>query len=148
MQTEQLTQQLSIPISPGLAPISTNTNATIGPIDMLKYNRVMAHVQLGVVGTASNVQAFFQGCNTNTGSFANISGANTLTLSTTNAEGTLELRGDQLAVNTGFRFVQLNLTLNGANASLLSAQVFGGQGPYKPQSQYDNTALAGNRLVM
>jgi hypothetical protein len=148
MQTEQLTQQIGIPISPGFGPANTTANANVGPIDMLKYNRVLAHVALGVVGTASNVQAYFQGSNTSTGGFANLSGANTLTLSTSNTEGTLEMRSDQLAVTAGNRYLQLVIALNGANASFVYAQVFGAQGPYKPQSQYDNANLANLRLVM
>ncbi len=148
MQTEQLTQQLAIPISPALSPVSSNTNTNIGPIDMLKFNRVMAHLMLGAVGAASNVQCFFQGCNTSNGSFANISGANTLTLNTTNTEGTIEMRGDQLAAATGNRFLQLNVTFNGTNASVVSAQIFAAQGPYKPCNQFDDTDLAAVRLVM
>lgn len=146
--TEQMTQALAIPISPGIAPANTSNSAspqTIGPIDMLKFKRIMAHIQLGVVTGTANVQAYFQGSNSSGSGFANMSGANTLTLNTSNSEGTLELRADQLP--SGNRYVQLALLTN-ANAAFSAAQVFAGCPNYDPANQYDDTDLASTRLVM
>lgn len=106
----------------------------------------MAHIQVGVVAANGNVQAWFQGCNTNNGTYANMTGANTFLSSTSNTEGTLELRADQLPA--GNQFVQLNILVSVANA-LVSAAVFCGESNYKPASSQDggnSTTL--QRLVM
>src|SRR5207249_3379962 len=122
---EQMTQALSIP-AVTLPPQSlAASTVTVGPVSMKNFRRLMAEVSVGILGTNANVQAYLQSCNTNNGSFANISSTNAVvTASSSNTELTLEVRADQLP-STGNQFVQLQVTVN-ANASLVAAKLLGG----------------------
>lgn len=146
--TEQLSQALSIPVAstmPSNQGSGAGNQATIGPIDMSRFRRVMAHVMLGTAGTSANVQAYFQTSNASGSGFANVAtNPQTLTLSTANTEGTIEIRADQL--NTNNRYLQLIMLVN-TNPANTAATVWAGQSEYSPANQYDYTGLPANRLV-
>lgn len=145
--TEQLTQFLSIPVAsvfPANQGSGAGNQATIGPIDMSRFRRVMAHVMAGVLGTSANVQAYLQSANVSTTGFANVTNGQVLTLNTNNTEGTIEIRADELPTNN--RYVQLVVLVN-SNPSNTGATVWGGQASYSPGNQYDYTGLPANRLV-
>jgi hypothetical protein len=136
MFTEQLTQALAIPAAV-LPPVNRANNATaytVGPVDMSKYKRVMALVKCGVLTGSANVQAYFQTCSVSNGTFANISGGNTVTLSTNNQTATLELRSDQ--ITAGDRYLQLAVLVN-ANSAFCDALILGGEAAYKPANAGD-----------
>lgn len=146
MFTETLTQALSLPADP-LVPTNQSNNATpytVGPVDMSKFKRVMAIVTTGVLTGSANVAAYFQTCSISNGTFANISGGNTLTLTTNNKTGTLEIRADQ--ITAGDRYLQLAVLVS-ANAALCAAYVLGGEANYKPASQFDDSDIS-SRLVL
>lgn len=147
MFTEQLTQALSIPADP-LPPVNRANNATaytIGPVDMNRFKRVMAIVTTGVLTGSANVQAYFQTCSISNGTFANISGGNTLTVAANNLTSTLEVRADQLG--SGNRYLQLAVLVN-ANSAFTSAYVLGGEANYKPASQYDDSDVPSTRRLV
>ena len=138
--TEQMSQAISVPVlsfSPANTASNNTTASTMGPITMSRYRRIMAHVVAGVLSANTNVQAYFQGCNTSNGTYANVSGGNTLTLSASNTEGTLEMRADQMPA--GNQFLQLALLVSGGanTGAFLSAQVYGGASHYRPAAQFD-----------
>lgn len=146
MFTEQLTQALSIPATP-LLPDNRANNATpyaVGPIDMSQFKRVMAIVNVGVLTGSATVTAYFQACTVSNGTFANITGANNLTVLVNTTE-TLEMRADQLPA--GNRYLQLAVLI-AANSAFTAATVLGGEAPYKPADQYDVANTVGDRLVM
>lgn len=140
--TEQMTESISIPAA-SLPPANyTAGNQTVGEIDASKFKRIMAHVNAGVIG-GGNIAAIFQASAENNANFANVSGANTLTLSTSNREGTLELRSDQ--IGSGNRYVRLLMILTTGPANF-SASVFGSHSHYSPAN--DNDAANITRYAM
>lgn len=141
MFTEQLTQALSIPVQ-SLLPQNRafdNTNAAVvGPINTNVFRRIFAHVQVGVVTTNSNIQAFFQASNVNNGTFTNVANGPTIGIvNTSNTEYTLEIRADQMPA--GKPWLQLGVLVNVANA-FLSAELYGGESAYKPAQSYNANA--------
>lgn len=148
MFQEQLSQALSIPVL-SIYPSNTSNSGTAvlsSSVDMGLFRRIMAHVIAGVVTGSANTNAYFTCSSTSNGTYNNLTSGNTLTLSASNTEGTLEIRSDQL--NSSCRFVKLNLLTN-ANAMFLTAAVYGGEAPYKPANQNDaGNATTMQRLVM
>lgn len=144
MFTEQLSQALSIPAAslPAANRANSGVAYTIGPVTMSQFKRVMAHVMTGVLTGLANVQAYFQTCTVSNGTFANISGGNTLTITANNTEGTLEIRADE--ITPGDKFLQLAVLVN-ANSAFCSAELYGGEAAYKPASQFDAAGIS--RLV-
>jgi hypothetical protein len=140
---EQLSQALSIqdkidPVSQAAGTVNGNA------VDMSKFQRVMAVVQVGSVGASGTVTAQLQSCSAS--SFA--SGVNNVTAvsTTVNANNkvlTLECRADQLT--PGDRYVRVQVVV-GTNAVLISAVVLGGEAEYKPASRQDIAAVV-QRLV-
>lgn len=149
MLTEQMTEAISIPVA-SLPPSNTSNNATaytVGPVNMAYFNRIMAHIQLGVLTGAATVQAYFQSSNANNGTFANVTSGPTIgTVNTANTEYTLEMRGDQ--VPAGNSWVRLQILVS-ANAAFTAAALYGSQSPYKPAKQFDaNSTILPTRAVM
>lgn len=161
MFTERLTEQLTIPVASlysGLLAgasqggnnntISANTN----PVNAKNIKRFMGHVVLGTLGAnVTGFTAVFQGSTANNGTFTNVAGGATLTLNTTNSDGTIEMRSDQLAGNNWVQLaVYVTTNTNLGNTAAYSATMFGGELPYRPAAQFDfstNTSLL-NRQVM
>jgi hypothetical protein len=148
--TEQLTQAISIPVA-SLFPanVASGSNQVIGPVKVLNFQRFMAHVQAGVLGTSANVQAYLQGSNTNNGTFVNIPNPNNnanvvLTLASNNTEGTIEARADQMP--TGNQFIQLVILVN-ANSSNCAGTLFGAIPSYSPAQQFDYAAILGTNAT-
>lgn len=138
--TEEMSQAISVPAA-SLTPANRANNATayvVGPVAAKNFRRFMAHVQIGVLTGAANVQAYFQACTASNGTFANVSSTNqTVLLDSSNTEATLEMRADQLA--DGDDWIQLAVLVS-ANAAFCSAALYGGESHYKPASQFDVAA--------
>ncbi len=137
--TEQLTQALAIPVNSTPPSNASAGTANTGPIDMLKFQRAMAHVICGAAGANANCTSYLLGSNTSNGTFTNISGAPTFTfLNTTGtyAEGTLEIRADQMPA--GNRYLQLQ-TVVLTNAVNYSASLYGYMSSWAPTNQYDSS---------
>jgi hypothetical protein len=140
---------MAIPAA-SLMPASYTANNTtpqlVGPIAIKEFARFWGHVQAGVLGTNSTVVAYFQGSNTNNGTFANIvantAGASntgaTLTLNTSNTEGTVEIRADQM--NAGNTYIQLCILVT-ANNSYASAELYATDCRYSPAGQFNASTL-------
>ncbi len=151
--TEQMTQSISVAaasVPPSNNSFSDTVPVIVGPIDMMKFRRVMGHIIVGVVGSGGTVKGYFQSSATSGGSFVNVTGgAVTGILNAANTEATIEMRSDQLTAGT--RWVQLAV-LNGTANCFIAASIYGSCSNYSPAQQYDyNTNAAGlvlNRVVM
>ncbi len=133
--TEQLTQSLAIMGRIPPTNHTTNTDTTVAGIDMSVIRRLLTVVNIGVLGTNSNIQIYYQASATaNMASPTNVASAIPITGSTANRIETLEVRADQLPANT--RYVQPVIIVN-ANSSFLSVECFGGCSAYSPANQFN-----------
>lgn len=140
MFTEQLTQALSIPVAskPPANYAANNTTAyTVGPVSMAESRRLLAIINMGVIGANTNVQCYLQASNASGGTYANISSTNqAVTLDTSNTMATIEVRADEIGTNN--QYVQLAMLITGSGTgAFLSATLIGGECAYKPGSQYN-----------
>lgn len=144
---EQLTQALSCPVA-FIPPANYAANATpqsTAGVNMNKFNRVMALVNIGVIASGGNVQAYFQSSNAVGGTYTNITNGPTLAATTTNNKGaTLEIRRDQMP--SGQPFLKLCVLVN-TQAAFVSGILLGGQSSYKPASQFDDATNIPSRSV-
>lgn len=154
--TEQLTQFLSIPIAslyPATAGGNNNTlNSTVGPINAKNFKRFMGHMKCGTVGANACTTMVFQSSNANNGTFSDVPSGASVTLSTTNSEGTIEMRSDQIPAGNSWIQLrcQVGTNTNAGNTAVFDASLFAGDAHYRPVAQYDfstNTSLL-NRQVM
>lgn len=145
--TEQLTQALSIPVA-SLYPANAtanNANVVVGPFTMKEYRRAMAHIVVGVVGTNCNLACYWQASNANNGTFTNLATQVFFNTTTSNSEGTIEVRADQLGNNNSWlQLIVLPSSNNGAGGIFVAASVYGGESSYKPANQFDFAGIIGN----
>lgn len=126
------------PVSQGVGAVAT------GWLSAAEFERFMAVVQTGVLGTGATVDAKLQQATSNAGANAkDITGkAITQIVKATgdNKQAIINLRPDELDANNGFAFFNLTITV-GTAASLVSAQVFAGVGE-APASAFNQAAVA------
>jgi hypothetical protein len=154
---EQMTQAITIPAASSYpaAPNSNNNtvNTLVGPVSMAKFRRIMGHVMAQTIGAnVTNITAQFQSSNANNGTFSNVPSGATVTLNTSNSEGTIEMRADQIPANNTWvqMLIQTTTNTNAGNNVNIAGSLFGGHGSYEPCNQFDfstNTSLL-NRQVM
>ena len=154
--TERLTEFLSIPVASiycSTAGGNNNTlNSTANGVAAKYFKRFMAHLMCGTMGANACCTMVFQSSNANNGTFSDVPSGASITLSTTNSEGTIEMRSDQLPAGNAFIGirVQVGTNTNLGNTAVFGASLFGGDAHYKPVSGYDfstNTSLL-SRSVM
>lgn len=150
MFTEQLTQALAVMGQMPSSNLATNATAyTIGAsqgannsangFDMSTVRRLIAYLDVGVVGASANLQAYYQAsANANMSGATNVASSIPVTTNTSNTVSSLEVRADQLP--SGTRYVTLQLLVNTA-ASNVGAIVLGGEAAYKPANQFNTTNL-------
>ena len=113
------------PVSQGVGSVAT------GWLSAAEFERFMANVQTGVLGTAATVDAKLQQATSSAGANAkDITGkAITQIVKATgdNKQALINLRAAELDSNNGFAYFNLTITV-GAAASLVSAAVMGGVG--------------------
>lgn len=126
------------PVSQGVGAVAT------GWLSAAEFERFMAVVQTGVLGTAATVDAKLQQASSNAGANAkDITGkAITQIVKATgdNKQAIINLRPDELDINNGFAFFNLTITV-GAAASLVAASVYAANGEM-PASAFNQTAVA------
>jgi hypothetical protein len=110
------------PVSQGVGAIST------GYVDMAKFQQLLAVIQTGVLGAAATVDAKLQQATSAAGAgVKDVAGKAIVQIvkaTGDNKQALINLRGEQLDVNNGFRYVRLTLTV-GAAASLVGASLLG-----------------------
>jgi hypothetical protein len=129
MYSEQLTQALAVvghldPVSQGAGNVLSEA------VDMSKYHRLLAVIQVGAVGAGpGTVDAKLRDSATSGGSYSDISGKAITQISASNKIATIELRPDEM--NSGAQFCKLSLTV-GTNAVLIAAILLGAEANHKP----------------
>jgi len=112
-----------------LDPVSQAAGTvTTGWVHAGQYHALMALIQTGVLGVSATVDAKLQQATDNVGTGAKDVTGKTITqivkASGDNKQAIINMRGSDLDVEGGFRFVRLSLTV-GAAASLVGATLFG-----------------------
>ncbi|WP_439891597.1 hypothetical protein ACS7SF_02860 [Ralstonia sp. 25C] len=128
-----------------ISPSSQATGAaTSGWISAANFQKFLALIQTGVLGTAATVDAKFQQATDSSGTGAkDITGAAISQIekaSGDNVQAELNLDAQQLDVSGGFSYVQLSVTV-GAAASLTSAAVLGFVPRFAPASASNATSV-------
>jgi hypothetical protein len=152
MQTEQLTQALSVADVLNSASVN-NTNAASSGIDMSKFKRALYVIQCGSLGAAGTVDGRLQSCslanfasNVHNIANSNLTQINTSTTPGNNAVATIEVRADQVTI--GDQYVRLQLT-GGGNAVTVGAIGLGGEAIHKPGNAADvNNTFLSQRVVV
>lgn len=108
-------------------------------VDMSKFERLVAFVQAGTLGTSATLDFKLQGATTSGGSYADISGAaiTQLTQAGTDSDkvAVLELKAESIA-STGYRYVKGVLTV-GTATSDCGAILLGFDAKYNPASDHN-----------
>lgn len=119
--------------------------ATTGWVSVANFNKFLALIQTGVLGTAATVDAKIQQATDSSGTGAkDVSGATITQIvkatgDTVQAE--INLDAQQLDVNGGFGFIQLSVTV-GTAASLTSAVLLGFLPRFAPASDFNAASVA------
>jgi hypothetical protein len=127
-------------------PVSQGAGAvTTGWISAAAFERYLALVQTGVLGTSATVDAKLQQATDSSGTNAkDITGkAITQIVKATgdNKQAEINLRADELDMANGFGYFRLSITV-GTAASLVSAVVLGGVGKNLPANASNQAAVA------
>jgi hypothetical protein len=140
---EQLSQGLSIAaqISPqALSNASVNSG---NGIDMSKFRRAMAVVQVGAGG--GNITAKLQAAATSGGTFNDVAGSTITAITTTTKQATIEIRDDEMPAGT--QWLRLVITENNVASTQVAGVLLGGEGDWKPASKQDPASVV-QRLVV
>ena len=107
-------------------------------IDAASFERFLALIQTGLLGTAATVDAKIQQATDASGAGAkDVTGkaiAQIVKATGDNKQTLINFRADDLDINAGFGFVRLSITV-GTAASLISATLLGGVAKYLPVTQ-------------
>lgn len=118
--------------------------ATTGWIPVVKFHKLLALIQTGVLGASATVDAKFQQATSAAGAGAkDVTGAaitEVVKASGDNKNVAINLDPAQLDVANGFAFVQLSVTV-GAAASLTSALLLGFAPRYAPAADANNASV-------
>jgi hypothetical protein len=107
-------------------------------IDAASFERFLALIQTGLLGTSATVDAKIQQATDASGAGAkDVTGkaiAQIVKATGDNKQALINFRTDDLDINAGFGFVRLSITV-GTAASLISATLLGGVAKYLPVTQ-------------
>lgn len=139
---ERATEFLSWPAL-DLSPANYVNNATpytIGPITAQNFRRYIAKVKPGVLTGTAVVSLYWQGSNTSTGNYANLTSISVANAQVSanvsnNPAMTIEVRSDQL--NAGNQYLQA-VILVANNSAFLHGEVIALDTEYSPGSQFNN----------
>jgi hypothetical protein len=144
MWTEQLSQGLSIAAANHPQTLN-NSAATSGAVDMSKFRRILAVVDIGAVTGGGSLTAKLQQATTSGGAYSDIPGATATAVTASSKVVTIELRADEL---TGAnQFVKLVMTETGSQNVVCQGIILGGEAVEKPASAQDIAAVT-QRLVV
>lgn len=111
-----------------------------GWVSMAKFERIMAVIQTGVLGTAATVAAKLEQAQDSSGAGAkDVSGKAITTIvkaSGDNKQAIINMAGEDIDANDGFTHVRLSMTVAEA-ASVASAVILGFDARYAPGSDDD-----------
>lgn len=129
-------------IDPDSNGVATHTSDYV---DMGKFGKLMAIVQLGILGVAATVDAkLVQATDAAGTGKKDITGkalAQLVKATDDDKQGIINLRDEELDVNGGFAFVAIEMAV-GAAASQSSAVLLGMQPRYAPASESDLASVA------
>lgn len=115
-----------------------------GWISAANFERFLATLQTGVLGTAATVDAKLQQATSAAGAGAKDITGKAITqivkASGDNKQAQIDLRADELDMANGFTYFNLSITV-GAAASLIAASVKGGVAKNLPASNFNQAAL-------
>ncbi len=140
----KISEQLALldtvsPVSQGVGTASTEW------VSASQFERFLAVIQTGVLGTAATVDAKIQQATSAAGANAkDVPGKAIVQIvkaSGDNKQAEINLRADELDVNNGFGYIQLQVTV-GAAASLISATLLGGVAKNAPASVSNAASVA------
>lgn len=149
--TEQLSQALAWI---GHLPPASQTSGTVyvsSPVDMSQFRRAIALINVGVFPSGTAVAGWYAANNV-TFTTAGTASSGAATNSTTGPIGTtcvfstatrgekMEIRADQLP--SGYRWLQLQISVSSAAIPLFSVEVLGADPNYLPSSQFESTGYA------
>lgn len=149
--TEQLCQALAWVSH---LPPASQTSGTVyvsSPVDMSQFRRAIALINVGVFPSGTAVAGWYAANNV-TFTTAGTASSGAPTNSTTGPLGStclfstatkgekMEIRADQLP--SGYRWLQLQVSVSSAAAPLFSVEVLGGDPNYLPANQFESTGFA------
>ena len=128
-----------------LDPVSQAAGTiTTGWISAANHERLLAIIQTGVLGASATVDAKLQQATDASGTGVKDIIGKAITqivkASGDNKQAEINLRAEELDTNGGFGFVRLSVTV-GTAASLIAAQIFGGDAKNLPASALNQTAV-------
>lgn len=123
------------PISQGVGTVATSW------INIAEFHCVLAEIRTGVLGGSATVAAKIQQATSSGGAGAkDVTGKSITAISTSGQSALINLRTQELDVNGGFTFVQLQITVATA-ASLVAAAVMGFGPRYQPASLLNDATV-------
>lgn len=122
-----------LPIVAAIDPSNSATTQFSDAVDMKKYRRIMAIVQVGAFGTAGTADAEFEGGATSTGAWSTVFASKAITQLTEagsddNKQVVLNLSDAEVAATTK-RWVRLKMTMGGTT-NYCNAVILGWKGKY------------------
>lgn len=143
MQNAKISEQLGVlatidPVSQGAGTVTT------GWVQANAFERFMALVQTGVLGTAATVDAKLQQASDSSGTGVKDVTGKAITqivkASGDNKQALINLRADELDTNGGFDYFRLSITV-GTAASIVGAAILGGHAKNEPASDSNQAAV-------
>lgn len=151
--TEQLIQALAVVGHVAAAAQTSGTVYVSSPADMSQFRRALALINVGVFPSGTAVVGWYAANNvgfTTAGTASSGAPTNSTTgpVGTTAVFGTtdatrvakMEIRADQLP--SGYRWLQLQISVSSAAAPVLGVEVLGADPNYLPANQFESTAYA------
>lgn len=151
--TEQLSQSLAWASH---VPPASQTSGTVyasSPVDMSQFRRAIALINVGVMPSGTCLAGWYAANNvtfTTAGTASSGAPTNSTTgpIGTTTIFGTsaatrgekMEIRADQLP--SGYRWLQLQISVSSAAIPLFAVEVLGGDPNYMPSNQFESTGFA------
>ena len=140
----------------GHTPPAAQTSGTVyvsSPLDMSQFRRAIALINVGVFPSGTAVAGWYAANNV-TFTTAGTASSGAPTNSTTGPIGStavlgstaatrgekMEIRADQLP--SGYRWLQLQISVSSAGAPLFGVEVLGADPNYLPSSQFESTGYA------
>lgn len=126
------------PVSQGAGAVST------GWVSAAYFQRFLAVITTGVLGTAATVDAKLQQATDSSGTGAKDITGKAITqivkASGDNKQALINLNADELDVNGAFNYIRLTITV-GAAASLVGGELFGGVAKNSPASALNDASV-------
>lgn len=115
--------------------------ALSGPVNMSRYRRLFAAINIGAVGGAGTVDAKFVASATSGGTYTAVTGTSITQIAAASKIVVIELKAETLQAAGQGPYVKLSLTVGG-NAVLTAAIVYGAGDRYEPASDANLAAVA------